>query len=87
MEGTNYYFIITDKQSGLFNIKGPMDQDSDLIDAVCDLQREGRDIECIIVHTDQEIKVLRNEYAQNSGYQFTADSILTPRFFNLELSL
>jgi|GEM_PF-6019435 len=82
-ESKLFYYIIADHQNKVFNLFGPTTYNTQLIDAVCDQQKTGRDIRCSIRSQELEKEGLIQSYAEEWGCEYVTDQILTPKYFRL----
>lgn len=81
-----FYFVIADDKDKVFNIMGPMPQNSDLIDTICELQKGGQKINCALESAGQDRKELIQRYSDKLAYNYVDRSLLTPKNFTLDLN-
>ena len=83
MAEDKYYYIVADHKHKVFNVLGPMNLDSQLMDAVCELQKGGRDIRCKVHEATESKEQVTQDFIKETEFAMSEHSILTPKSFHI----
>lgn len=70
------FLIITDHDNRVFNILGPILDDTNETNRVCELQGAGRNINCHVAQGYTNRESIIRAYTEQTGYQYEAESII-----------
>ncbi|WP_415896407.1 hypothetical protein ACMXYX_10100 [Neptuniibacter sp. QD72_48] len=71
-----FYLIITDRDQGVFNIVGPMTDDTSWNKKVCECQNQGRSVNCQTANRAHSCEVLKERVAMQLNLKHTDNPIL-----------
>lgn len=72
-----FFIVVADHDEKIFNILGPMDNDTDIINKVVRLQRNGRNVNCSTAGLNFKNKRdIIESYSSSRGYEYKDHSII-----------
>jgi hypothetical protein len=71
-----FYLIITDSDKGVFNIVGPMKDDTNWNKKVCDEQDKGRHVKCQSANNALSLEELKRRVSMQLSLKHTDEPIL-----------
>lgn len=73
---TVFYLIVTDRDKRLFNVLGPMTDDTEHINAVVAAQKEGRAVNCHTPPTGKSREEIISDFSKQQGLTYSSAPIL-----------
>jgi hypothetical protein len=66
-----FFLFLVDDENRIFNIIGPITNDTDWINKIFELQETGRKVRCFSAGIDKSIDMLSKSYSEQTGYTFS----------------
>ena len=66
-----FFIIVTDKDQKIFNVLGPMTDDTEIIDRVLQCQNRGRTVNCHKPGVGQSREQIIASYSQQFGFDYS----------------
>lgn len=76
MRTRRFRLILVDREQRIFNIVGPMTDDTDWTNKVVEEQQKGRQVNCQTVSAEETTEEIAERYAEATGYEFSQDLIM-----------
>ena len=70
-----FFIIVTDRALGVFNVLGPMEDDTQITHQVSELQNKGRRVNCYTAASGQSRQQVIDSYVSNYDLKYTDDLI------------
>ena len=71
-----FYLIVVDRDQRLFNVVGPMNDDTDHINAVVAAQKKGRDVRCFTPLAGKPREAIVSDFANQTGFAYSDEPVL-----------
>lgn len=80
-----FYLILVDHDNKVFNIIGPISDDTNWNKKISELQHTGREVNCFSVPSSELFDNIKNSYSRDTGYNFSRELITTePEDYSME---
>ena len=66
-----FLLFLVDHDNRIFNIVGPISDDTDWTNKIFELQKEGRKVQCFTSSSNKSIDILAGSYSKQTGYTFS----------------
>lgn len=70
-----FYLVLVDHDKKMFNVIGPIIDDSDWNKKIVELQQKGRKTNCFSVPGSESLKNIISSYSRQTGYDFSHELI------------
>ncbi len=70
-----FFLILVDHDKRVFNVVGPISDDTDWTHRIDELQKVGRNVNCFSSSDNKSIDDIIDSYSEQTGYTFSHDSI------------
>jgi hypothetical protein len=70
-----FFIVVTDRKLGVFNVLGPMVDDTQITHQVAELQNKGCRLNCYTAGSGQSRQQVIDSYVSNYGLKYTDDLI------------
>jgi len=71
-----FFVVVVDEDRGLFNVLGPMVDDTGITNGVYEAQQTGREVRCFSVEMPMTQEAIIQQYAAESGMAYVTESVL-----------
>jgi len=72
-----FYLVLVDHDSKMFNVIGPIVDDTKWNNKIVELQHTGRNINCFDVPGSESVNDTINSYSRQTGYSFSQELIIS----------